>query len=261
MKVVILAGGLGSRLMEETVSRPKPMVEIGGKPMLWHIMKIFASQGFNEFIVALGYKGEMIKDYFLSFYHHTNDLTVHLVDGAVQVKVENRIYGGDDWTVHLVDTGALTQTGGRLKRLTPWIGSETFMMTYGDGVADIDLKALLALHHFHKRMATMTVVQPKSRFGMVRVRKEDDSVLSFEEKPDGGDGLINGGFFVIEPSVLPWINGDETPWEHHLLRSLAEAGMLTAYNHDKFWQSMDTLRDVKYLEELWQSGHAPWKVW
>lgn len=255
MKVVILSGGLGTRLREETEVRPKPLVEIGGRPILWHIMKTYASYGFEEFIVALGYKGEAIKEYFLNYRSHASDLTIHLGSGEVIVQFNNC----EDWTVHLLDTGLNTQTGGRAKRATSLIGDEAFMLTYGDGVANIDVSALVAFHRKHGRLATVTAVRPPSRFGGFSF--DGDLVSHFEEKPQIGEGWINGGFFVFEPEVLDYIEGDDTPLERAPLERLVEDRQLVAYRHDQFWQCMDTLRDVQLLESLWQSGEAPWKVW
>ena len=255
MKVVILCGGKGTRLQEETTLRPKPMVEIGGQPILWHIMKIYAAYGYNEFIVALGYKGEVIKDYFLNYYYLRNSFSIHLSDGQVDV----HDVGREDWLVHLIDTGLHTQTGGRIKRLAEWIGGETFMMTYGDGVANIDINELVAFHRRHGKLATVTAVRPPARFGGLLF--DGDLVAKFTEKPQIGEGWINGGFFVLEPEVLDYIEGDETIFEREPLERLAEDGQLVAYKHDGFWQCMDTLRDVRLLESLWQSGKPPWKVW
>jgi len=252
MKVVILAGGTGSRLQEETIVKPKPMVEIGGRPMLWHIMKIYEQYGYTEFVIALGYRGEVIKNYFLNYYYLCNDLTIHLADG--QVKVHDG--GHENWLIHLVDTGLHTQTGGRIKRLAPWIDAQTFMMTYGDGVADIDIRELVAFHRRHGRLATVTAVRPPARFGGLRF--QGDQVARFEEKPQIGEGWINGGFFVLEPGVLDYIEGDETIFEREPLERLAAEGQLMAYRHEGFWQCMDTLRDVRLLESLWESGKAQW---
>ena len=256
MKIVILAGGLGTRLQEETSVRPKPMVEIGGQPMLWHIMNIYAAQGFNEFIVALGYKSEVIKNYFLNFHDFRKDITVCLQDGTVSAHDGE----AEDWTVHLINTGDHTQTGGRLKRLAKWIGHETFMMTYGDGVGDIDLNRLLAVHRQCGKLATVTAVHPPSRFGEL-VIGDDQRVSRFDEKPQIGEGWINGGFFVLEPQVLDYIANDAMPWERDPLQQLAAEGQLIAYRHNGFWQCMDTMRDVQLLEKMWSDGAAPWKIW
>lgn len=256
MKVVILAGGLGTRLAEETVVRPKPMVEIGGRPILWHIMNIYSAAGFNEFIIALGYKGEVIKDYFLNFYALNNDLTIRLWEGKVQVHGNNQ---QPAWVVQLVDTGLPTQTGGRIKRLRPWISDETFMVTYGDGVADVNVRDILQFHRSHGKYATVTAVRPPSRFGALRLN--DNQVVSFVEKPQTESGWINGGFFVFEPQVFDYIDGDATPLETDPLERLAADGQLMAYKHEGFWQPMDTLREKQILERLWESGKAPWKIW
>ena len=256
MKVVILAGGLGTRLTEETETRPKPMVEIGGRPILWHIMKIYAHHGFREFVVALGYKGDVIKRYFLDYSKlQCQNLTVNLGSGDVMRR------GGppEDWTVHLVDTGYSTNTGGRLKRLAPILGRETFMATYGDGVADVDIQALVRFHRGHGKRATATAVRPPARFGGLVF--EGDRIAEFTEKPQVGEGWINGGFFVLEPEVLDYIADDQTSWEREPLEQLAGEGQLMAYRHGEFWQCMDTLRDLRLLEGLWSSGKAPWKTW
>jgi glucose-1-phosphate cytidylyltransferase len=255
MKVGILAGGVGTRLQEETIVRPKPMIEIGGHPILWHIMKIYAAQGHTEFVIALGHKGEVIKDFFVSYRHRTSSLTVRLQTGDVLV----RDGGPEDWTVHLLDTGAQTQTGGRVKRLAEFIGDETFMLTYGDGVGNIDLARLLACHKHHGKLATVSAVRPPARFGGITI--EGDSVMRFEEKPQIGEGWINGGFFVLEPAIAKYILGDETVFERDPLERLAKEGQLAAYRHEGFWQCMDTLRDVRLLDDLWRQGNAPWKVW
>jgi glucose-1-phosphate cytidylyltransferase len=255
MKVGILAGGVGTRLQEETIVRPKPMIEIGGHPIIWHIMKIYAAQGHTEFVIALGHKGEFIKDFFVSYRHRTSSLTVRLQTGDVLV----RDGGPEDWTVHLLDTGAQTQTGGRVKRLAEFIGDETFMLTYGDGVGNIDLARLLACHKRHGKLATVSAVRPPARFGGITI--EDDSVMRFEEKPQIGEGWINGGFFVLEPAIAKYILGDESVFERDPLEQLAKEGQLAAYRHEGFWQCMDTLRDVRLLDDLWRQGNAPWKVW
>lgn len=255
MKVCILAGGAGTRLSEETVVKPKPMVEIGGKPILWHIMNIYAAHGYNEFVVALGYKGEAIKDYFLDFYSLNRDLTINLKTGETNVRRGKQT----DWIVHLVDTGIQTGTGGRIKRLKAWLGGETFMVTYGDGVADIDIRRLVAFHRAHGRLATVTAVRPPSRFGGLAF--EGDQIVNFVEKPQTGEGWINGGFFVLEPGIFDYIVGEETLWEREPMQRLAIDGQLMSYRHEGFWQPMDTLREKHILESLWESGNAPWKTW
>ncbi len=255
MKIIILAGGVGTRLQEETTVKPKPMVEIGGRPILWHIMNIYAAYGHKEFIVALGYRGDVIKHYFLNYYHLRNSLSVQLGSGRAEVHNGGR----EDWVVHLIDTGARTETGGRIKRLEPWIGRETFMMTYGDGVASINIDSLIAFHRRHRKLATVTAVRPPARFGGMTF--DGDVVAQFVEKPQISEGWINGGFFVLEPGVLEYIDGDETIFEREPLERLARDGQLMAYRHEAFWQCMDTLRDLRLLEDLWQEGKAPWKVW
>ena len=255
MKVAILAGGVGSRLSEETESRPKPMVEIGGQPILWHIMKIYASQGFCDFVIALGYKGEIIKRFMVDYCSLSSDLTVSLGTGDVRLHDGQR----EDWTVSLIGTGLRTQTGGRIKRLQPHLGDGTFMLTWGDGVADIDLQALLRFHRSHGRLATMTAVRPPARFGHLEL--DGDRITEFSEKPQLGEGWINGAFFVLEPKVFDYIDGDDVHWERQPLERLARDGELMAYRHDGFWQCMDTLRDKKFLQELWDGGRAPWQIW
>jgi glucose-1-phosphate cytidylyltransferase len=255
VKVVILAGGMGSRLSEETEIKPKPMVEIGGRPILWHILKHYAHHGFKEFFIALGYKGDVIKRYFLDYYSLNGSLTVNLSNGEVQVHGKER----EEWLVHLVDTGISSMTGGRLKQLEPWLNDDTFMITYGDGVSDIDLEDLLRFHRSHGKLATVTAVRPPARFGGLIF--DGDRVSVFTEKPQIGEGWINGGFLVMEPGVLNQIEGDDTSLESDVLEHLAAEGQLCAYRHDGFWQSMDTLRDVRLLESLWQSGTPPWRVW
>ncbi|MEE8142475.1 MAG: glucose-1-phosphate cytidylyltransferase [Planctomycetota bacterium] len=256
MKVCILAGGVGTRLSEETEAKPKPMIEIGGKPILWHIMEIYATQGFKDFVIALGYKGEYIKRYMVDYCSLSNNLTVNMREG--QVHTEG---GGEakDWTVQLIDTGQQTATGGRIKRLAPYIGNDTFMLTWGDGVADIDLSRLLDFHRSHGKLATVTAVRPAARFG--RIELEGDQVIEFSEKPQLGEGWINGAFFVLEPGVFEYVDGDDTQWEKAPMENLAGDGQLMAYRHDGFWQCMDTLRDRKLLESLWDRGDPPWKIW
>ena len=254
MKIVILCGGLGTRLSEETQIKPKPMVEIGGRPMLWHIMKIYERHSFSDFVLALGYKGEVIKDYFLNYHARQSDLAVHLKSG--QVDYSNPT--AEDWRLSLIDTGANTMTGGRLLRLKPHLQSGgTFMLTYGDGVSNVDVTKLLAFHRSHGRLATVTAVRPPVRFGDLQI--ESNLVTQFQEKPQAGEGWINGGFFVFEPEVLDFISDDTTVLEREPLEKLAQRSDLMAYQHTGYWQSMDTLREKQALEELWANGKAPWK--
>ena len=255
LKVVILAGGQGTRLQEETVIKPKPMVEIGEKPILWHIMKIYSAHGFNEFVIPLGYKGDWIKKYFLNYHYLDSDFSIHTKDG----RIETHDGKMEDWTVHLVDTGLETSTGGRIKRLKKWIGDRTFMMTYGDGVANVNIKELLDFHRKHGKLATVTAVRPESRFGGLNI--QNDLVKQFVEKPQLGEGWINGGFFVLEPKVLDYIDGDDVLFEKKPMEKISGEGQLVAYRHDGFWQPMDTLRDMKLLNDLWAKGTAPWKIW
>lgn len=255
MKTIILAGGLGTRLSVETADKPKPMVEIGQQPMLWHIMNIYAKYGFQEFVLALGYKAKVIKEYFLQFHAQNNDLTVDLRSGEVTIQAGQV----PNWKVHLVDTGADTQTGGRLKRLQPWIGEETFMLTYGDGVSNVNIPELVAFHKSHGKLATLTAVCSPARFGSLYT--EGDMISEFNEKPQFGEGCINGGFFVLEPAVFKYLDDDQTVWEEKPLSQLATDGQLMAYQHNGFWQSMDTLKEKQLLESLWESGDAPWKIW
>jgi glucose-1-phosphate cytidylyltransferase len=255
MKVVILAGGFGTRLAEETVVRPKPMVEIGGKPVLWHIMKHYAYFGFNEFIIALGYKGEIIKDFFMNYHFLSNSFTVNTKSGEIMEHSKVK----DDWVVHLIDTGLESMTGGRIKRLTKWLADETFMMTYGDGVSNLDLKDLLQFHRSHGKLATVTAIRPPARYGGLVFN--GDKVIEFTEKPKLGVGWVSGGFFVLEPEILDYIAGDDTDWEREPLERLAKEGQLMGYRYEGFWQNMDTIRDLQYLRELWDEGKAAWKLW
>lgn len=258
MKVVILAGGLGTRLSEETEVRPKPMVEIGGRPILWHIANHYAHHGFREFVIALGYKGEHVKRFFLEYRQMTSDMTVTLRDGAAKVHFDTAV-PHDDWIVHLVDTGLETQTGGRVRRLAKIIGGDTFMLTYGDGVSNVDLEKLLAFHRSHGKLATITAVRPPARFGGIVFA--GDRVADFQEKPQIGEGWINGGFMVLEPGVLEYLRSDGAVLEVDGLHALARDGQLMAYRHESFWQCMDTLREVRLLQKLWTDGNAPWRTW
>jgi glucose-1-phosphate cytidylyltransferase len=255
MKVAILAGGLGSRLAEETEVKPKPMVEIGGKPILWHIMMYYSQFGYDDFAIALGYKGEVIKKYMVDYCALNRDLTVNTRTGKVKMS------GGlvSDWTVSLVDTGIPTQTGGRIKRLAPYLGNETFMLTWGDGLANVDLDELLRFHRAHGKLATLTAVRPTARFGHLEMN--GDQITEFSEKPQTKEGWINGAFFVLEPEIFNYIEGDLTHFEKEPLEQLAREGQLMAYRHSSFWQCMDTLREKKLLETMWESGNAPWKIW
>ncbi|CAG1001466.1 glucose-1-phosphate cytidylyltransferase [Methanosarcinales archaeon] len=255
MKVAILAGGYGTRLAEETEIRPKPLVEIGGKPILWHIMMHYAHYGFKDFVIALGYKGEAIKKYMVDYCSLNSDLTIDLKSGKIEVDDGYK----PDWKVKLVDTGTNTQTGGRIKRLAQHLGNETFMLTWGDGVSDVNLKDLLAFHRSHGKLATLTAVRPPARYGHLKF--DNNRITEFTEKPQTGEGWINGAFFVLEPGVFDYITGDEIVWEKEPLEGLARDGQLMAYQHTSFWQCMDTLREKYILEKLWQSGKAPWKIW
>ena len=255
MKVVILAGGLGTRIGEETSVKPKPMIEIGGKPILWHIMKIYSAHNIHDFIICLGYKGYVIKEYFANYCLHVSDFTIDMTKN----KMEIHHVDAEPWRVTLVDTGDTSNTGGRIKRVQAYIGHEDFCMTYGDGVGDVNVTALIAFHKEHKDLCTVTVVQPPGRFGSITL--DQRKVTGFEEKPQGDGGWVNGGFFVLSPEALDYIDGDETIWERDSMARLAQGGGLSAFQHSGFWQPMDTLRDRNYLEELWQSGKAPWKIW
>ena len=256
MKVVILAGGLGTRISEETSTKPKPMIEIGGRPILWHIMKIYSQYGLTDFIVCLGYRGYVIKEYFANYFLHMSDVTFDMEHNCMEV--HQRF--AENWRVTLVDTGDTTQTGGRLKRVLPYLdGDDVFAMTYGDGVADINIHALLEFHRKHDRLATVTAVRPAKRFGALGI--EGDRVINFAEKPEDDGGWINGGFFLLSPKVGELVEGDETVWEHEPLEKLAATGELGSFIHRGFWHPMDTLRDKNFLEEEWQNGRAAWKVW
>ena len=255
MKAVILAGGMGTRLSEETGVRPKPMVEIGGKPMLWHIMKLYATHGIEDFVICLGYKGYLIKEYFANYYLHTCDVSFDLASGDMEVHRSET----EPWHVTLVDTGEQTMTGGRLKRVLEYLGDDDFCFTYGDGVSDIDITALVAFHREQGTRATVTAVQPPGRFGALNV--DAGRVREFEEKPRGDRGWANGGFFVLSPGIDRYIEGDATVWEQEPMRTLAREGQLACYRHEGFWQAMDTLRDRNSLDELWSSGAAPWRTW
>ena len=254
MKCVILAGGLGTRISEETSTRPKPMVEIGGMPILWHVMKIYSAHGIRDFVVCAGYRGYVIKEYFANYFLHMSDVTFDMRDNSMEVHQKH----AEPWKVTIVDTGANTMTGGRLKRVAPYLGDEPFCFTYGDGVGDIDIKASIAHHLKNKRLATVTAVQPPGRFGMLDI--SESAVSGFIEKPEGDGGWINGGFFVLDPKVIDYITDDSTTWEREPLQRLASENQLSAFVHTGFWQPMDTLRDKLLLEELWAKGTAPWKL-
>ncbi|CEE94208.1 Glucose-1-phosphate cytidylyltransferase [Xenorhabdus nematophila str. Anatoliense] len=256
MKAVILAGGLGTRISEETVVKPKPMVEIGGKPILWHIMKMYSAHGINDFIICCGYKGYVIKEYFANYFLHMSDVTFHMAENRMEVH-EKR---AEPWNVTLVDTGDTSMTGGRLKRVADYVkDDDAFLFTYGDGVADVDIQATIDFHRSHKKLATLTATFPPGRFGALDI--QDKQIRSFKEKPKGDGAMINGGFFVLNPKVIDLIDNDATTWEQEPLMALAEQRELMAYEHTGFWQPMDTLRDKHYLEALWSKGQAPWKIW
>jgi glucose-1-phosphate cytidylyltransferase len=255
MKAVILAGGLGTRISEETQLKPKPMIEIGGKPLLWHIMKIYSSFGVNDFVVCLGYKGYLIKEYFANYYLHMSDVTFDMANNDMEIHQNS----AEPWRVTLVDTGEKTMTGGRLKRVARYLGDEDFCVTYGDGVANVNIGKLMAFHKKHGKLATVTAVQPPGRYGALAL--EEKTVRGFLEKPQGDGGWINGGFFILSPKVLDYIAGDATSWELEPMRQISAEGNLQAYMHKGFWQPMDTLREKNLLEELWSSGKAPWKTW
>jgi glucose-1-phosphate cytidylyltransferase len=255
MKAVILAGGLGTRLSEETDLKPKPMVEIGGMPILWHIMKYYSNYGINDFVICLGYKGYVIKEFFANYFLHMSDVTFDMQNNAMEVHQAS----AEPWRVTLVNTGDNTMTGGRLKRVADYVGEKDFCFTYGDGIADIDIRALIKFHKSQGTLATVTSVQPPGRFGSLKIDKK--IVKGFIEKPQGDGGMINGGFFVLSPKVIDYITGDDTTWEQEPLQNLANMDQLSAFNHGGFWQPMDTLRDKVLLENLWQEGKAPWKIW
>ena len=257
MKAVILAGGFGTRISEESAVRPKPMVEIGSRPILWHIMKIYSAHGINEFIICCGYKGYMIKEYFSKYFLHMSDITLDLKNNNMIVHQNNV----EPWQVTLIDTGVNTMTGGRIKRAKQYIADGTFCLTYGDGVSDVDITELIRFHRQEEALATLTAVQPPGRFGALTLKKDQTKITGFREKPQGDNAVINGGFFVCDPEVLDYIKDDSTVWEREPLENLAREGMLAAFRHDGFWHPMDTLRDKNVLEELWESGKAPWKVW
>lgn len=256
MKLVILAGGLGTRIAEESETKPKPMVEVGGRPLLWHIMKTYAHHGVSEFVICLGYKGYVIKEFFMNYQRHLSNLEINLKDGSTTVLESS----AEDWKVTLIETGESTMTGGRLKRVAPYLGNETFCMTYGDGLSNIDITAELAFHRKHGKLATVAAVQPPGRFGVLAV-EDDGTVSSFQEKPSDEIGWINGGFFVLEPKAIDYIAGDETSFEQEPLKTLARDGQLAAFEHHGFWQPCDTLRDKRELEKHWAEGRAPWRVW
>src|SRR4051794_39796295 len=255
MKAVILAGGVGSRISEETILRPKPMIEIGGKPILWHIMKIYSAHGINDFVICLGFKGYMIKEYFANYFLHTSDVTIDMARNETKVHQIN----AEPWRVTLVDTGENTMTGGRLKRVKRYLDDGDFCLTYGDGVGDINITELISFHRKQGTLATLAATQMPGRFGALSLH--DSKVANFQEKPDGDGGWINGGFFVVSPKALDYIEGDQTVWEREPLERLAAEGQISAYLHRKFWQPMDTMRDKNQLESLWASGKAPWKIW
>lgn len=257
MKAVILAGGLGTRISEETTIKPKPMVEIGEQPILWHIMKIYSCYGINEFIICCGYKGHVIKEYFANYYLYRSDITFELKNNDIKIHSN----AAEPWSVTVVDTGAETMTGGRLKRVSKYIGDETFCFTYGDGLASINITDLVAFHKKQNTLATLTATQPPGRFGAFTLNQDQMKITSFHEKPSGDGAWINGGYFVLEPKAIDYIDNDESIWEQEPLQKLAQDGQLSAYKHGGFWQPMDTLRDKHYLESLWDDGKAPWKVW
>ncbi len=256
MKVVLLAGGLGTRLSEETVLKPKPMVEIGGMPILWHIMKIYAAHGYNDFIVCLGYKGYLVKEYFANYFLHKSDVTINLADNSIDVHDSQ----AEPWKITLVDTGTDSMTGGRIRRIKKYIGNETFMLTYGDGVGDINIGELVKFHMAHGKFCTVTSVQPSGRFGALDL-SSDNNVRSFLEKPKGDGSWINGGYFVCEPAIFDYLENDQTIWENKPMETIAREGQMNAYKHDGFWRPMDTLKDKHDLNEMWDQNDAKWKIW
>jgi glucose-1-phosphate cytidylyltransferase len=256
MKAVILAGGLGTRLSEETSVKPKPMIEIGGKPILWHIMKIYSSYGINEFIICLGYKGYVIKEYFVNYFLHMSDITIDIKNNTTKIH-DNY---AEPWTVTLIETGETSMTGGRIKRVSSYLADdEDFCLTYGDGVSNVDINKVIEQHRAQRNLVTLTAIRPPARFGAIHV--ENNKILSFQEKPFGGSGWANGGFFVLSPKVTDYIDNDSTIWEREPLEQLAQENQIGAYQHEDFWHAMDTLRDKNYLEEMWATGKAPWKLW
>ncbi len=255
MKVVIAAGGKGTRISEETLLKPKPMVEIGGKPILWHIMKLYSAHNINEFIICLGYKGYLIKEYFINYFYHMSDVTIDIKNNTTEI---HHNYS-EPWLITLVDTGENSMTGGRLKRIAHHLGEEDFCFTYGDGVSNVNITKLIQFHKSKNRLATLTAIKPPARFGSINI--EGEEIIDFQEKPYGGNGWANGGFFVLSPKVIDYITDDSTIWEREPLEQLAQNHQLSAYQHEDFWYAMDTLRDKNYLEQLWESEQAPWKIW
>jgi glucose-1-phosphate cytidylyltransferase len=257
MKVVVLAGGFGTRIAEESGLRPKPMIEIGHRPILWHIMKIYSAAGLTDFVICCGYRGDIIKDYFANYFLRKADVTFDLAKNEMHLHQTS----AEPWRVTVVDTGENSMTGGRIKRVGKYLSNETFCLTYGDGVTDLDIQKLISFHREQQTLATLTAVQPPGRFGVFALHQDQRLITSFREKPDGDGAYINGGFFVLEPQVLDYIDGDETLWEREPMQRLAHESQLSAYKYDGFWQNMDTLRDKMYLEELWAKGNAPWRIW
>ncbi|KTD72250.1 glucose-1-phosphate cytidylyltransferase [Legionella tucsonensis] len=255
MKAVILAGGMGARISEETSLKPKPMIEIGGKPILWHIMKIYLAHNINDFIICLGYKGYLIKEYFINYFYHTSDVTIDMKKNTTEI---HQSYS-EPWRITLLDTGEHSMTGGRLKRIAHHLEDEDFCFTYGDGVSNVNITELIEFHKYHKKLATVTAIKPPARFGAINI--EEGRIINFEEKPYGGNGWANGGFFVLSPKVIDYISDDSTIWEREPMERLTQDNQITAFQHEDFWYAMDTLRDKNYLEELWSNKQAPWKIW